>query len=53
MVAASALSYLPTTLSHVHVTAQASIVDGAIITTGGGFSAVAVQPDWQKDAVDG
>ena len=29
----------------------ASIIDGAIITTGGGFSAVAPQPTWQKDAV--
>ena len=29
----------------------ASIIDGAIITTGGGFSAVAPQPAWQKSAV--
>lgn len=31
----------------------ASIVDGAIITTGGGFSAVAAQPKYQKEAVEG
>jgi len=29
----------------------ASIVDGAIITTGGGFSALAPQPKWQAGAV--
>jgi len=29
----------------------ASIVDGAIITTGGGFSAHASRPDWQAEAV--
>ena len=30
----------------------ASIVDGAIITTGGGFSAVSPGPSWQQEAVD-
>jgi subtilase family serine protease len=36
----------------VHSEHAASIADGAIITTGGGFSAVADQPSWQKNAVE-
>jgi len=37
-----------------HVSAEhvASIKDGSIITSGGGFSTMAPQPSWQKDAVD-
>lgn len=37
-----------TTVSAEHV---ASIKDGAIITTGGGFSTMTAQPDYQKDVV--
>ena len=40
--------YTPSKVDAEHA---ASIIDGAIITTGGGFSAVAPQPAWQKDAV--
>jgi subtilase family serine protease len=46
-----ATAFKTTDGSSVSAEHAASIKDGAIITTGGGFSDVADMPSWQKDAV--